>query len=168
MNDNIDVLINKNLNLLSLAAMGEMEEHEFLNEDGIELAYSTSKINDKVLIKHMLKEDLITVSDTTSKITPLGDKIVKKGGWLVELQKRNSQIKKEFKKTELKESLEIDIKLLQKDNFEYLKTIRNQNDRIRNLEEQIKTISLLKLYWWLIPTCIVVGIFLAQIWDLIK
>jgi hypothetical protein len=61
----------------------------------------------------------------------------------------------------LKESedkqLEKDLKNLQKENLEYSKTIRAQDSRIRDLNEELKFMSLIKQYWWFICTCIGLG-----------
>lgn len=61
----------------------------------------------------------------------------------------------------LKESeekqLEKDLKNLQKENLEYSKTIRAQESRIRDLNEELKFMSLVKQYWWFIGACIGLG-----------
>lgn len=62
-----------------------------------------------------------------------------------------------------KDNLDLEIKVLQKDNFEYQKTIREQNDRIRNLTEKLQFVNLIKQYWWLIGACIGLGWFLGEI-----
>jgi len=89
---------------------------------------------------------------------------LKQGGYTKLEKDEQLRLEKETKK----ESLELELSILQKDNFEYQKNIRAQNDRIRNLEEQIKIISLLKLYWWLIPILISIGIFLKTLWDIVR
>lgn len=66
-----------------------------------------------------------------------------------------------------KAQIETDIAILEKENFEYLSTIREQETRNRSLEEQTKLIELLKLYWWLLLTCIGIGIGIKELWDLI-
>ena len=58
-------------------------------------------------------------------------------------------------------------KKLQKEKLEYEVTIRSQNDRIRNLQEQIKIINLIKSYWFLIPICITIVIVLVKVAALI-
>jgi flagellar motility protein MotE (MotC chaperone) len=88
-----------------------------------------------------------------AKLTLFGSEIVKNGGWLKYIE--SEKVKKE--KTESKESLDNELKILQKESLEYQKTIREQSDRIRNLDEQIKIINLLKEYWWFIGACIIFG-----------
>ena len=68
-------------------------------------------------------------------------------------------------KLDSKEQLETEILKLQKDSLEYQLTIRGQQDRIRNLEEQNKFIELLKGYWWLLIICLGIGRLLGMLWD---
>jgi hypothetical protein len=70
-------------------------------------------------------------------------------------------------KLDSKAQLETDILKLQKESFEYQLTIREQQDRIRNLEEKTKFIELLKGYWWVIGVSIGIGIGLKELWDII-
>lgn len=60
----------------------------------------------------------------------------------------------------IKESKEKDekIKELQLEEFNYKKTIRNQEQRIRDLEEELKLITLIQKYWWVIGVLIGIGI----------
>ena len=97
-------------------------------------------------------------------LTKKGFEIKNNGGWLINLESEKLKITK----AELKDTLEIDLKTLQKESLEHQLKIRKQTDRIRDLEEQIKFISLIKLYWWLIPTCIVIGVILKEFWDRIQ
>lgn len=60
---------------------------------------------------------------------------------------------------------ENELKRLQKDSLEYQLTIRGQQDRIRNLEEQIKTIELLKGYWWVLLICLGIGTYIGTLLD---
>jgi len=64
-----------------------------------------------------------------------------------------------------KEHAETEILKLQKDSLEYQLTIREQQDRIRNLEEQNKFIELLKGYWWVLIICLGIGRLLGMLWD---
>jgi hypothetical protein len=80
----------------------------------------------------------------------------------------NSLLDKELiprAKLNIKEQLELDILNLQKESLEYNLTIRKQQDRIRNLEEQTKFIELLKGYWWVLLICIGIGAGLLELWD---
>lgn len=72
---------------------------------------------------------------------------------------------REQAKLDDKEKLDTEIKKLQKENLEYQLTIREQLDRIRNLEEQNKFIELLKGYWWVFIICIGIGACLLKLWD---
>ena len=60
-----------------------------------------------------------------------------------------------------KEQLDSDVLKLQKENFEYLKTIRDKEEIIRNLEIRLKRIELIKQYRWFIgfilTACIILG-----------
>jgi len=104
-------------------------------------------------------ENLITKrSRTYIGLTKKGYDIQKSGGWLKHLE--NLEHKKQ--KHIIKDNLDIDIKILQKENFKYQKTIRDQNDKIRDLSERLKYVSLLKHYWWLITTSIGIGWILGQ------
>jgi hypothetical protein len=68
-------------------------------------------------------------------------------------------------KLDSKEQLETEILKLQKDSLEYQLTIRGQQDRIRNLEEQNKFIELLKGYWWLLIICLGIGTYIGTLLD---
>ena len=106
---------------------------------------------------------IIRKSNTYVELTKRGFDIKKEGGWIKHLESI------EFEKQKLlkNDKLDREIKILQKDNFEYQQVIREQKNRIRDLDEQIKFISLIKLYWWIIPICITIGIFLAKALDLL-
>ena len=69
------------------------------------------------------------------------------------------------KETKLKEQLEIKNLKLQNENLEYSKTIRDQEARIRDLEEQNKFIELLKGYWWVLLICVGIGAALLELLD---
>lgn len=92
-------------------------------------------------------------------LTSLGKDIKDNNGWVKHLESLKSDKQKQLKK----EDLVFDISVLQKDKFEYEKTKREQNDRIRNLTEELKFISLVHKYWWLIGACIGLGWCLGEI-----
>jgi hypothetical protein len=80
----------------------------------------------------------------------------------------NDRLTKELMQQEQidsKAQLETEILKLQKDSLEYQLTIRGQQDRIRNLEEQIKTIELLKGYWWVLLICLGIGTYIGTLLD---
>lgn len=68
-------------------------------------------------------------------------------------------------KLNLKEQLELDILNLQKESLEYNLTIREQQARIRNLEEKTKFIELLKGYWWVLIICGGIGRYIGTLLD---
>jgi len=83
----------------------------------------------------------------------------KNGGVAVENEKREKtkNDRNEFM-TLQKENLE-----LQNENLKYNQTIRDQEARIRDLEEKNKTFELIKHYWWLLTLFFALGVFLAKI-----
>ena len=56
------------------------------------------------------------------------------------------------------------LKLLSIDNAEFQKTTREQDQRIRDLTEQLNKWSLIQKYWWLIGTCFGIGIGIGKLW----
>ena len=116
-------------------------------------------------LERAFRKDLIIFggnSHSNAKLKEFGETVLTNGGWLKHLA--CEVLKKE--KTEQKEDLETELKTLQKESLEYLKTIREQSDRIRNLDEQIKILSLLKQYWWFIGICITFGVYLKDILEI--
>ncbi len=104
----------------------------------------------------------------TAKIRPETKEIIKTYGSLSKYLDIIEESKaKEQAKLDNKEQLETEVLKLQKENFEYSQTIRNQEARIRNLEEQNKFIELLKGYWWLLLICIGIGAGLLELWDIV-
>ncbi|WP_366186685.1 hypothetical protein [Flavobacterium ovatum] len=103
------------------------------------------------LYEKLLSESLID-TDKYGRMYLLSKahEIINYGGWV-------KYLKSEKLKTESKVNLDNDLKVLQKESLQYQKTIRKQSDRIRYLDEQIKTINLLKEYWWFIVFCIILG-----------
>ncbi|WP_338731410.1 hypothetical protein [Mangrovimonas cancribranchiae] len=89
------------------------------------------------------------------------DDFISSGGFT----KIKSDIKTDSDIEKQKNKLDLEIKILQKDKLEYEETIREQNDRIRNLTEDLKFISLIQKYWWVILTCIGIGWSLGEILD---
>jgi len=85
------------------------------------------------------------------------------GGFKTIYQDEWNRIEKEVQK----EQLNIENLRLQNDNLEFLKTIRDQEAKIRNLEEQTKFMELLKSYWWVLLTCMGIGIFATKVWNII-
>lgn len=161
----INELIDANLNLICETEDQRIFATNFLDIEGYRIS---SKFESENFADEMVSRKLIKRIDELCIVEEYGYEIFKNGGWKEHLDRKSKNVAIELAKVAKKEDLEIEIKLLQKDNLEYQKKIREQSDRIRDLDEQIKFISLIKLYWWLIPTCIAFGIFLAKCWDLIK
>lgn len=74
---------------------------------------------------------------------------------------RQNQIKKQAEK----ETLESDLKNLQKESLLHKQTIRDQESRIRDLKEELKFMSLIKHYWWFIGACLVLGYTVRELLD---
>ncbi|PIB31281.1 hypothetical protein [Maribacter sp. 4G9] len=87
------------------------------------------------------------------------ERFFKNGGFT----KIESELNSESDLSKTKENLDLEIKHLQKDKFVYEQKIRVQNDRIRNLTEDLKFISLIQKYWWFIGACIGLGWLLGEI-----
>lgn len=62
-----------------------------------------------------------------------------------------------YRQIEKEKTIDSKIKEHSLDKLEYEKTIREQEQRIRNLTEQLKMISLIQKYWWGIVTVFGVG-----------
>lgn len=128
-------------------------------------------------------------------LTEIGDVVCKAGGWLKYIEnEKNEEIEHQQKineyeklERELKESsinvnklalemadqnrritdlTENNLKL-QNENYDYKNTIREQEQRIRNLEETTLFISLLQKYWWVICISIGIGTALREFWGII-
>lgn len=89
-------------------------------------------------------------NNNKSKLTSIGK------SKLMELEKKIDELY-ELNKLQ-KENLE-----LQNENLEYKKIIRDQEDRIRVLDVHIKTIDVLKGYWWLLGICIGIGVLIVKL-----
>ena len=149
--DNLDELIELNLKLLYNSPNMYMWRIDFRDE-------KRRKLQDSLRFAKILdKEGLIDLEPVKMyrcELTKFGRDIVIGDGWLKHLELVNKNKESELKKSDIKDTLEIELKTLQKESLEYQLTIRKQTDRIRNLEERIKIISLFKLYWWLFPILI--------------
>lgn len=72
----------------------------------------------------------------------------------------------EYENEEEKKKLEKEKLLLETENLKYKQTIRDQENRIRNLTEQNSIFQLIKNYWWLIALLFSVGVILGKlIWN---
>ncbi|RLJ69095.1 hypothetical protein CLV86_0489 [Lacinutrix venerupis] len=102
-----------------------------------------------------------TIGILPVKHSGLIDDFLLKGGF----NKIESDLKSDSEFDKEKNKLDLEIKLLQKNKLEYEETIREQNNRIRNLTEDLKFISLIQKYWWVVITCIGIGWSLGEILD---
>jgi hypothetical protein len=146
----INDLIEYNINFIKNKPNNRIRRLELKNLEG-----NTLPTNDCISLHKILIEELL-ISESKHKdlfLTGRSEKIILNGGWLKHLEAEN--LKKE--KTESKESLDGELRTLQIESLEYQKIIREQSHRIRNLDEQIKILSLLKEYWWFIGVCIILG-----------
>lgn len=160
-----DIDIDRNLKILCESKnTTEFDLTDFIDKNGRQM-YSSNE--SKAFADLMQREGLIRVFGDFCALEKFGLKVCNSGGWLKYLSDKEKQETELELKTQEKDKLDLEIKSLQKENFEYQQTIREQNDRIRNLDEQIKFISLIKLYWWLIPILISIGVFLKVLWDII-
>ncbi|OBX22052.1 MULTISPECIES: hypothetical protein [Bizionia] len=152
---NEDKIINFIISLLKFGEFSSVNPLDIRLEFEIENSAELSRI-----FKIAESEGLIEKrSRTYIGLTKKGFDIQKSGGWIKHLE----SIESEKQKMLDKDNLDLEIKVLQKDNFEYQHTIREQNDRIRNLTEELQFVNLIKQYRWLIGACIGLGWFLGEI-----
>ena len=143
-----------------LKSIREIRKNLFPKKSENKIMVLIKKFNESELETPKIKFGLYDISVLNNGLT---DVTLENGGFTEIEKKEKLSLQKELERENKKD----EILELQKGKLLYEETIREQNDRIRNLEEQIKVISLLKLYWWLIPACIAIGIFLAKVWDII-
>jgi hypothetical protein len=91
------------------------------------------------------------------------EEFLRNGGFT---KKYEELLEEELAEEQLKELEKQKLKL-ETENLKYQKTIRDQEQRIRNLSEQNSSIELLKNYWWLILFSIGLGFLLAEIINLL-
>lgn len=156
-----DTNIDKNLKILCESENPyEFRLDNFVDEKGKQIQI---KYRFEEFAYLMEREGLIRVKGSYCAVEKFGVNVYNSGGWLKYI---NTQ---EEKKTELElksqdnEILDKEIKILQKGKLLHEETIREQNDRIRNLTEELKLMSLLQKYWWVIASCVVLGWSLAEI-----
>jgi hypothetical protein len=148
--ENINELIEHNLNFIKNKSNSRIRRLELKNTNDKTLSVEECISLHKILIEKNL---LFESEHKDLFLTGISEEIILNGGWLKQLNSENQK----SENAELKERLDKELKILQKESLEYQKTIREQSDRIRNLDEQIKILSLLKEYWWFIGVCIIFG-----------
>jgi hypothetical protein len=114
---------------------------------------------------YMQSNGLVRIVEIRWHPTEKARDISKEGGWLKHLDKLKQTHLLQQAKLDSKDQLETEILKLQKDSLEYQLTIREQQDRIRNLEEQTKSIELLKGYWWALLICLGIGTYIGTVLD---
>ncbi len=158
-----DLNIDKNLKILCESDNPyEFNLDNFIDKNGRQMHL---KHKHEEFASLMERQGLIRVNGYRCSIEKFGLEVFNSGGWLQHLSGLEKQKTELELKTQEKETLDIEIKVLQKDKLIYEKTIREQNDRIRNLTEKLKFVSLMQKYWWVIVTCIGIGWALGEILD---
>lgn len=74
----------------------------------------------------------------------------------------NKSVAELYEKSDNENLTEQKTKQLTLDKLEYDETIRDQEQRIRNLTEKLKTVSLFQKYWWVIATFFCIGLTLGK------
>lgn len=119
--------------------------------------------------KYRIIENELTVLELAQKIRG-GDNSVR-GGYFVfrllpkgiELIDSKKSVSELYSQIDKEKVLEIKIKEYSLEKLEYEKTIRTQEQRIRDLSEQLKTISLVQKYWWVLITLFSIGLFVGKL-----
>ena len=140
----LNQLIDRNLKIVSESKTEFLHIYDLIDKNG----HHCAKYNGEIIADKMADRDLIVRLNERIDLTELGRDIANNGGWISHLDRIADTKAKQKSKTDKKEQLETEVLKLQKDSLEYHVTIREQQDRIRDLEEQTKLIELLKGYWW--------------------
>lgn len=133
--------------------------------DGRPLVGHEKTFKYRIVEKDLIDFDLVRVlvkPGTNKTINGFGEYAIAPKGRELVMRNRSSF---ELYQPTKKEQLELDNLQLQNENLKYSQTIRDQQTRIRNLEEQIKFIELLKQYWWVLFICIGIGIYIGNLLD---
>ena len=108
--------------------------------------------------KYRIIENELTVLELAQKISG-GDNSVRGGYFFfrllpkgIELIDSKKSVSELYSQIDKEKVLEMKIKEYSLEKLEYEKTIRAQEQRIRDLSEQLKTISLVQKYWWVLLT----------------
>ena len=125
---------------------------------------------DNEIIDYLVENDLIKSvggqykSGNNVYIRPKGKDILEYGSWKEYIysisNKQNEQIKIDIERQYIKDKID----KLTLDSLEHDKTVRTQNDRIRNLEEKLKRVNVIKEYWWLIGLGVAIGQGLVELY----
>ena len=159
---NIDEIIEVNLKLICKKPRGKIIRQELIDEKGER--YS----DDRFLAKLLHEKGLIEydfVNEYNCVLTEFGNEVFKSGGWIKYLKDSELERQSQLKKQAEKETLESDLKILQKESLLHKQAIRDQESRIRDLNEELKFMSLIKHYWWFIGACLVLGYAVREFLD---
>lgn len=160
--ENLDEIIEANLKLICEKYNGKMICQQLIDEKG-------KRYKDDRLLAQLMDERGLIEYDFVHKyncvLTEFGDSVYKNGGWIKYLRDSESERQNQLKKQSDNETLESDLKTLQKESLLYKQTIRNQESRIRDLNEELRFMSLIKHYWWFIGACIGLGYIVREFLD---
>ena len=160
--ENIDEIIEANLKLICEKHNGKIIRQQLIDENG-------KRYNDDRLLAKLLDEKGLIEYDFVHEhncvLTEFGNSVYKNGGWIKFLRDFELERQNQLKKLADKETLESDLKTLQKESLLHKQTIRDQESRIRDLNEELKFMSLIKQYWWFIGSCIGLGYIVREFLD---
>jgi len=133
----------------------KIENGELVSDIGIDPKRIVSEFEKYGLSKPLIEE--------RCELNELGIEVGQGIGFKKHKENSINESNKKINQEEIKSKIDV----LNLDNLKYLKKIRKQEDRIRNLEEQLKTINVIKAYWWLIGVSILIGGVLSELISLI-
>ena len=109
---------------------------------------------------------LAEINYNSALLTTLGEKVKSAGGWISYKDQKDIEEQNEKEQEAIIKQLQYDNLDMQNESLKYQQTIRDQEQRIRNLEEQNQFLSLLQKYWWAISISIGIGIGLRELLDI--
>lgn len=154
--ESLDETIEINLKMLSEQKNHWLFRTEFVSKQGNPL------IDSKRFVQLMVEKGLVSTRNERCDLTEKGLRIVKNGGWLKFVSELEVAKQTSIGQKLSVESLDFELKQLQKESLEYAKTIRDQESRIRDLTEQLRFINLIRQYWWFIGACITLGFLIGK------
>jgi hypothetical protein len=133
MYDNLDELIDINLNLLKEKENNSVFFVEFLDINKQDFRQLGKFKESERLAQNMLSKGLIDINQELAILTEFGFEIAKMGGWSAHLKEKSERENKITSENREKDKLEKDNLVLQKENLEYQKSIRDKIEQIQNL-----------------------------------
>ena len=114
-------------------------------------------------LKYRIIENELTKLELAQKIRGGDNSVI--GGYFVfqllpigiELVESNKSVADYYSKIDKEKTIELKIKEYSLEKLEFERTVREQEQRIRDLSEKLKVISLFQKYWWLIVTALGLG-----------